>query len=432
MPMSTTLSSAVRFAAGALILAASALGAAGLPTPDADNGGIKVPEGFGAIAVADLPSGAGGPRHITVAPNGDIYAKARSNGIYALRDADGDGRAEIVETFGRGGGTGIGIRGDYLYYSTDDAVHRYKITPGELVPSGDPETIVSGLPNRRQHSAKGFTFDGEGRLVVEVGSPSNALGNPDRGPGAVGSTPEQINEFLQKHGGFWRFDANKLNQTQADGEHISTGHRHVLAVAWSPLAQALFVCQNGRDVMNVVNSTDFDAKYNAEHVAEEFHILREGANLGWPTTYFDPESNVRLLSPEYGGDKRKRPPAGAFQDPLIAFPAHWAPMQMAYYGSDRFGAKYRGGFFVTFHGSWNRAPEPQRGYNVCFVPCDERGMPRGTYEVFADGFTGTTEPFTDTNQARYRPMGVAVGPDGSLYVGADQGARIWRIFPTRP
>jgi glucose/arabinose dehydrogenase len=94
------------------------------------------------------------------------------------------------------------------------------------------------------------------------------------------------------------------------------------------------------------------------------------------------------------------------------------------------GATYRGGFFVSFHGSWNRAPEPQRGYNVCFVPCDERGLPRGTYEVFAEGFPGTDEPFTDTNKAKYRPMGVAVGPDGSLYVGADQGARIWRIFKT--
>jgi glucose/arabinose dehydrogenase len=416
--------------AGTSALFSAAQAASSLPKPDADNGGIKLPAGFAAITVADLPSTNGGPRHITIAPNGDLYAKASRNGLFALRDADGDGRAEIVEHFGSGGGTGIGVHNGYLYYSTDDAVHRYKLTSGQLVPTGEPETIVSGLPNRRQHSAKGFTFDTQGRLVVEVGSPSNALGNPDRGPGAAGSSPEQIEEFLKTHGGFWRFDANKANQTQADGEHISTGHRHILAVAWSPVAQALFVCQNGRDVMNVVNSADFDAKYNAERVSEEFHLLREGANLGWPTTYYDPIDKVRLLSPEYGGDKKKRPPAGKFPDPLIAFPAHWAPMQMAYYGADLFGAKYRGGFFVTFHGSWNRAPEPQRGYNVCFVPCDERGMPRGTYEVFAEGFPGTDEPFTDTKKATYRPMGVAVGPDGSLYVGADQGSRIWRIFKT--
>jgi glucose/arabinose dehydrogenase len=430
--MSPLLRFALRHVAPMIAIAATAHAASPLPKPDPDNGGLKLPAGFGAVVVADLPPAHGGPRHLAVAPNGDVYGKARNDGLYAMRDADGDGRAEVVEHFGRGRGTGVAVHNGFLYYSTDDAVHRYALAPGKLVPAGDPETIVQGLPNRRQHSAKAITFDGQGRLVVEVGSPSNALGNPDRGPGAVGSSPEQIAEFLKSHGGFWRFDANKRDQTQADGEHISTGHRHILAVAWSSVAQSLFVCQNGRDVLNVVNKETFDAKYNADRVSEEFHILREGANLGWPTTYYDPIDKVRLLSPEYGGDKRKRPPAGQFPDPLVAFPAHWAPMQMAYYAADQFGSPYRGGFFVSFHGSWNRAPEPQRGFNVCFVPCDERGMPRGTYEVFADGFTGTTKDFTDQDDAKYRPMGVAVGPDGSLYVGADQGSRVWRIFKTAP
>jgi glucose/arabinose dehydrogenase len=265
-------------------------------------------------------------------------------------------------------------------------------------------------------------------MYVEVGSPSNALGNPDRSAGAVGSSPEVIAEFLKTHGGFWRFDPNKLNQTQADGFHLSTGHRHILAVAWNPVSRALFGCQNGRDVMNIVDSQQFDADYNSERVAEEFHILREGANLGWPTTFYDPIDKVRLLSPEYGGDGKKRAPAGRFQDPLVAFPAHWAPMQMVFYTGAQFPAKYRGGAFVSFHGSWNRAPL-QRGYNVSFVPFNARGMPEGGYEVFADNFAGTDE-LRSPREAKHRAMGLALGPDGSLYIGSDQSGRIWRVFHT--
>jgi mono/diheme cytochrome c family protein len=102
---------------------------------------------------------------------------------------------------------------------------------------------------------------------------------------------------------------------------------------------------------------------------------------------------------------------------------------MAYYGAGQFPARYRGGMFVAFHGSWNRAPLPQRGYNVCFVPCDAQGRPTGKYEIFADGFTGRIN-FTSPSEARYRPCGVAVGPDGSLYVGETHAGRIWRIFYT--
>lgn len=402
-----------------------AFSASKLPPPDDDIGGITLPPGFHAVVVADDVDGV---RHIAVAPNGDVYGNLRRGGVIALRDTDGDGHADQREVIDAPGGTGIAIHDGYLYYSSDSAVFRRARQPGELVPSGEVETVVSGLPDRRQHSAKAFTFDGDGNLYVEVGSPSNALGNPDRSPGAVGASPEAVATFLQKHGGFWRFDPNRLNQTQEDGFHFSTGHRHILAVAWNPVSRALFVCQNGRDVLNVVDSEQFDAAYNAERVSEEFHILREGANLGWPYTYYDPIDRVRLLSPEYGGDGKKRPPAGKYPDPLVAFPAHWAPMQMIFYTGNQFPEKYRGGAFIAFRGSWNRAPF-QRGYNVCFVPFNERGMPAGGYEVFADGFAGTQE-LRNPRDAKYRPVGVAQGPDGSLYIGAEQGGRIWRVFYT--
>ncbi|MGH7526213.1 MAG: PQQ-dependent sugar dehydrogenase, partial [Gemmatimonadales bacterium] len=107
--------------------------------------------------------------------------------------------------------------------------------------------------------------------------------------------------------------------------------------------------------------------------------------------------------------------AGA-KDPVMAFPGHWAPMALAFYTGDAFGAKYRGGLFLAFHGSWNRAPLPQEGYRVVFAPFTG-GKPTGEYETFATGGSPT----------ELRASGVAVGADGSLYISADRNGRIWKV-----
>jgi glucose/arabinose dehydrogenase/cytochrome c5 len=321
------------------------------------------------------------------------------------------------------------VRGKWLYYSTTTGVYRYHYAPGELVPSGEPQTVISGLPAGRQHDAKVFAFDGDGKLLVEVGSPYNVYSEPDRQFGAKGYPPEEVAKFLETHGGFWKFDPDKINQTLADGEHFSTGHRHSLALAWQPESKNFFMCMMGRDNMNIVDPTDYDALDNAERDAEEFHLLKKGVNMGWPYSYWDPIKKARMFSPEYGGDNRKRDNNPAFDKPLIAFPAHWAPLQMCVYEGAQFPEKYRGGMFLAFHGSWNRAPRPQAGYKVVFIPFDDKGMPTGDYESFAEGFPGD-EFFNNGRRAEYRPGGVAVGPDGSLYIGDTEKGRIWRVIYT--
>jgi len=404
-------------------LVAAQRAAAALPAPDGDNGGLNLPPGFRAILVAENFLGARkneALRFLAVAPNGDLYGKSRAEGIIAFRDTDGDGRFDVIKRFGTGNGTGIALRDGWLYYSTSDAVYRYKLTPGELVPTGEPERIVKDLPDQQMHEAKSFAFDGDGRLYVEVGSPSNAYGNPDESHMPPGTPSKDPTEFLKIHGGFWRFDPAKHDQTQADGYHFSTGHRHSLALAWQPVAKELFMIMMGRDVLDAVAPEYYDALDNAERVAEEMHLLRDGVNLGWPYTYWDPYKNARMMAPEFGGDGRKQAPADKYDAPVIAFPAHWAPLQMAFYPGGQFPAKYRSGAFIAFHGSWNRAPLPQAGYNITFAPFDENGMPAGTFEVFASAAGPTVMPFG----------GVAIAPDGSLYVSETRWGHIWRIIYT--
>ena len=405
-----------------------------LPAPDPDDGAITLPPGFRALVVADnlvVGRKAGNTaerlRGIAVAPNGDIYAKTRLGPIFALRDTTGDGRIDETKEFGPGdGGTHIAFHDGWLYHSSRTAVYRYKYTPGELVPTSPLQTVVSNLPAERDHDAKAFAFDDQGRMLVEIGSPYNVYSKPDRQLGAKGM---DATEFQKTYGGFWRFDANKLNQTQADGVRFSTGHRHALALAWQPVSRSFFMVQMGRDNLNVVDPEHYDALDNAERVSEVMHLVKEGSNFGWPYSYWDPIKTARMVAPEFGGDNIKRVDPDPYDKPVIAFPGHWAPIQMTVYSGTQFPEKYRNGTFVAFHGSWNRAPRAQAGYQIGFVPFDDKGMPVGTYETFADDFAGKRE-FVSTGDARFRPLGLAVGPDGSLYISDTEKGRIWRVIYT--
>jgi mono/diheme cytochrome c family protein len=134
-----------------------------------------------------------------------------------------------------------------------------------------------------------------------------------------------------------------------------------------------------------------------------------------------------VLAPEYGGDGGNAVgPCATKKAPIATFPAHWAPLDLTFYRGKMFPARYRGGVFIAFHGSWNRAPFPQQGYNVVFVPFSG-GNPSGQFEVFADGFAGAVK---SPAQALHRPAGIAVGPDGALYISDDVRGRIWRVIYT--
>lgn len=386
-----------------------------------DNGGITLPPGFCALVVADS---LGPVRHLAVTAEGDVYAalSGRNNGpsgAVALRDTDGDGRADVRERFGSGAATGVEIHDGWLYLGYNDAIVRWRLTPGQLVPRGQPERIVTGLPTGG-HAAKSMAFDGRGGMFVNIGSRTNACQAADRQAGQPGQDPCPE---LETRAGTWRFDAGRAGQTQAQGERWATGIRNGMAMDWNAEAGALFAVSHGRD--QLTGWPGFTEQANAETPAEEMFRLDRGTDGGWPYCYFDPAARRKVLAPEYGGDGRETGRCPGKAEPVHAFPAHWAPNDLLFYTGTRFPQYYRGGAFVAFHGSWNRAPLPQQGFNVVFLPF-RGGRPFGPHEVFASGFAGVENPAPNT--ARHRPTGLALGPDGSLYVSDDVGGRIWRIL----
>ena len=132
-----------------------------------------------------------------------------------------------------------------------------------------------------------------------------------------------------------------------------------------------------------------------------------------------------MVAPEYGGDGETRAEEGRYAEPLLGFPAHWSPNDLIFYTGSSFPEQYRGGAFIAFHGSWNRAPLPQAGFNVVFVPF-ERGEPAENYQTFGEGFAGSDAP-ASSNAAEYRPMGLAEGPTGELFIADSAKGRIWRV-----
>lgn len=381
---------------------------------------ISLPAGFRATVFHD---GVGdNARHIAVRENGDVFVARRDGEVVGLRDVDGDGAADEEARRDLPVTTGVQVHDGYLYVSDQGSVSRIALDDN-LVPGGEPETIVDGFIVDRQHGEKTFAISGAGDLYVNVGVPSNACMQQMRTPGSPGQDPCPI---LERFGGVWRYDADRPGQDQmADGERLITGARNIVALDWSDQANGLLVAQHGRDQLSQFFPDLFDDEDNAEMPAEEFHIVREFSDLGWPYTFYDPLTDRRLVAPEYGGDGEQVAEAGRYKEPDYAFPGHWGPNDILAYTSDQFPAAYRNGAFVGFHGSWNRAPREQAGYRVVFTPI-ENGEVSGEPWDFATGFPGR-ESFTSPRDAERRPMGLAQGPGGALYISDSVGGRIWKV-----
>lgn len=419
------------------LIVASCSSSVELPESDPDNGGLALPHGFEALVVADST---GHARHLAVNDNGDIYVRLSSNdktrgGNIALRDTTGDGKADIIIRFGgtddrrTSYGTGMVIHNGYLYYSSATNLYRQKLAPGKLIPDSESEVVLTDDHDHgiHWHITKPVSFDNKGNMYIPFGGPSNACQDlsqtPNGAPGGKGLDPCPE---LELHGGVWKFDASKTGLTQKDGVEFATGIRSVVAMAWNPVDENLYIVMHGRDNLHSLFPHVFTAWQNAVLPAEEFMRVTEGVDFGWPYCYYDQNKKQKVLAPEYGGDGTLVGRCADMELPVMGFPGHWAPNDLLFYQGDQFPERYRNGAFIAFHGSTNRAPYPQAGYFVAFIPFKD-GNPSGEWEVFADGFAGV-DTIVNTSDAIYRPVGLATGPDGSLYISDSRKGKIWRVM----
>ena len=404
-------------------LAASSMLALAAPAFAAEPDGLTLPPGFHATVVGDFGNAV---RHMAFRDASTLYVStdrpskdAANAGIIAVRlgkDHKIAGEPQHFSTVDNG--TSILFHDGALYAGSADTIYRFKFAGKELVPTAAPETVVSNIPRR-----SAVAFDNKGQMYVAVGGSGNMCVDPGAPKGSI---PVGINPCpdMNTRAGIWRFDGAKPGQKFQEGEHFATGIRDLNTIAWKP-GVGLYTVMYGRDATeknwpNLVSAAD------GNNIADEMFLVGKDADMGWPYTYWDGAKKVRLKAPEYGGDGKTVVTDMKYATPVAAFTAHVAPQDVAFYTASQFPAEYRGGAFIAFHGAGgDDTGTNDVGYSVAFVPVDKSGK-AGTPKLFADGFAGGKEN-RNGKKANFRPTGVTVGPDGSLYVSDSQKGRIWRI-----
>jgi len=344
--------------------------------------GLRVPDGFRVTVFAeDL----GAPRMLRVGPDGTVYVTRPDSGdVLALRDANGDGRAEerrtVVEDLDDV--HDVAIRGDEIFLVTVRELYRARLTDGEV---SKPEKIGGSLPEGGRHPNRTIAFGPDGALYVSVGSTCNACIEPDREAAAIACLAD------------------------VDGARtpFATGLRNTIGFGWHPATGAMW----GMD-----HDTDW---LGDEFPPEELNRLESGKDYGWPFVHGDQRIPPELRLPE-GFDRADH--LAKATAPVLGYTAHAAPMQLAFYDATAFPPEYRGDAFVAMHGSWNR--KPPAGFEVVRVDFQD-GTPR-SIEPFLTGFV-----IEDGEAAFGRPTGVAVAQDGALLVGDDDQGMLYRVSYVR-
>jgi len=378
---------------------------------------LKLPDGFSSSIIADS---IGPVRHLAVNKQGEIYVKLNAlkdgKGILLLADTNNDGLMEQKFAFAGYPGTGIRINNGYLYSSSNSAVYRYKLNDKEEVAdTAKSELIVKGLVDRKRDNSKSIALDDQGNLYVAVGSYNESCRKEGSGEGIPGCP------LRDSVGGIWQFKADKPNQTYRDGVHYALGLKNCVGIDWNSNTHSLFAMQHGRGSFDDKFPQYYTPKQSSELPAETMYELHKGDDAGWPFVYYDQFKKQKMLSPEYGGDGKKTV-SDKYIDPIVAFPAHLGPNDLLFYTGTMFPEKYKNGAFIAFH---NQSPEIKKGFLVAFVPF-KNGKPSGNWEVFADNFSGV-DLNKPSGPIKYRPMGIAQGPDGSLYVADDLKGTIFKI-----
>jgi len=311
-----------------------------------------------------------------------------ANRITLLRDADGDGRPELRTVFLEGlhSPFGVALVGETLFVANTDALLRFPYEPGQtrITSAG---VKVADLPANppNNHWVRNLIASPDGaKLYVAVGSNSNI------GDGGMDKEVERAGVLVMKPDGSGR-------------RVYASGLRNPVGLAWEPRTGALWTTVNERDMLGHDLAPDFMTG------------LKDGGFYGWPYSYFGRNLDPRVTP------QRPDLVARAIK-PDYALGAHTSSLGIHFYSANALPARYRGGAFVSQHGSWNR--EPRSGYKVVFVPFRD-GRPAGAPEDFLTGFLSAG------GDALGRPVAVTEDRTGALLVSDDVGDIVWRVAPVR-
>ena len=337
---------------------------------------IQLPPGFSLqLWAVGVPNA----RMLLVTEAGDLLVSSpRADTIRLIeRDEDQDGSPDGMRLLmtGLDRPHGMDWHDGWLYIGEGDAISRVRFDPESRTVSGEPDRIITGLPNGGNHWTKTVRVGPDEKLYVSIGSSCNVCEEED-----------------PRRASMMRFDLDGSN-----GEILATGLRNSVGFDWHPVTGGLFATDNGRDLLG----DDFPPC--------EINQIEEGGFYGWPYA-----NAPKIPDPDLGARAPEK--VAMTIPPAHDLPAHTAPLGIAFYDGEAFPEEYRNAAFVALHGSWNR--REKQGYEVLAVHFDDDGGSRA--EKFVTGFQ-------IGDDVRGRPVDVAVGPEGELFISDDYTGSIYRV-----
>jgi glucose/arabinose dehydrogenase len=336
---------------------------------------LRLAEGF---RIGLFAGGLNNVRALKMTPAGDLLVSQPSAGRVVLleRDANGDGQAdgrrELLTGLNRP--HGMDVFEGWLYVAETNAIARVRFNPEQRRVSGEIERVVTNLPGGGNHWVRSVRFGPDGWMYVSVGSSCNVCEERDPRRAAL----------------------LRFRPDGSAGEIYAGGLRNTTAYAWQPGSGALYGGDIGRDFLG------------DDLPPEEFNLIERGKFYGWPYANGD-----RVADPDFGAANPAR--VADSVGPRHTFPAHSTPLGLIFLAGERLPADYRGAALVALHGSWNRSKKI--GYEVVSLHFGAAGI---VERKFLTGF------LRDENVVG-RPVDLAEGPDGAIYLSDDYAGSVYRI-----
>lgn len=337
---------------------------------------IKLPKGFSISVFAEVENA----RQLAISPSGTIFVGNRDQDkVYAVKDVDGDGKADKKWTIASGLNmpNGVAFRDGDLYVAEVSRIHKFAGIESKLDNPGKSQIVYDKYPTETHHGWKYIAFGPDGKLYIPVGAPCNICESKDPIYASI----------------------TRMNPDGTGLEVFASGVRNSVGFTWHPTTKQIWFTDNGRDMLgDDVPSCELNTAPKA------------GLHFGYPYCH---EGSVK---DDVFGNKR---PCSDFVKPADKLGAHVAPLGLKFYTGKMFPSEYANNIIVAEHGSWNRTKKS--GYNLTLVKVDAKSNVTG-HTLFASGWMDDA-----TQKVWGRPVDVLVLPDGSMLVSDDQANVIYRI-----